>query len=484
MNYDYLVIGAGASGMTSALLLAKEGYRVALIEQSSRLAPLLRGFSRRGVYFDTGFHYSGGLGRGEILDLFFRYLGLSGSLRTTPFDFEGFDVVRSRGRADFAFPVGPERLSARLRQVFPGETAAIESYLAEVASACARWPYLNLEAGFEEAGESFRVEETSLRGALDRWTDNVFLKRLLEVHTLLHGVAPTEVPFDRHAAVVGSYYQSAHGLEGGGLSLAAAFEIRLAELGVDLFRGREVRQLLFSPAGVLRGARFADGERLEGSGCVATLHPSRLPGMVPDGMFRPGYRRRLLALEDSSPAFILYGICREPRKLLHGRNFFLLAENGTGQEETIYLTSSESRDSDCSGLIAIVPTTVAATSRWQASRTGRRPADYGEYKRLTAERLVLRIQDQCPELGNIEVVETATALTLRDYLHAPGGALYGVRHCIGQFNPQPRTRIPNLLLAGQAVAAPGVLGAVLSGFLACGTIIGHDRLRERVKRCR
>ena len=68
MSYDYLIIGAGASGLTSALILAQEGYRVALIERSPYLAPLLRGFSRRGVYFDTGFHYSGGLGRGEILD--------------------------------------------------------------------------------------------------------------------------------------------------------------------------------------------------------------------------------------------------------------------------------------------------------------------------------------------------------------------------------------------------------------------------------
>jgi len=32
------------------------------------------------------------------------------------------------------------------------------------------------------------------------------------------------------------------------------------------------------------------------------------------------------------------------------------------------------------------------------------------------------------------------------------------------------------------VAAPGVTGAMLSGFLAAGAIVGHDLLREDIKR--
>ncbi len=481
MSYDYLIIGAGASGLTSALILAQEGYRVALIEQSPQLAPLLRGFSRRGIYFDTGFHYTGGLGRGEILDRFFRYLGLSGFLRTTPFDFDGFDVVRRRGQADFAFPVGPERLKERLQRAFPAEAAAIETYLAEVEKACSRWLYLNLETAAEETGSSFGFDETSLRAALNRWTDNTSLKRILEIHALLYGVSPTEIPFSLHAAVVGPYYRSVYGIEGGGLSLVKAFENRLNELGVEVFCGREVQKLLFSSNGLFSGVQLVNGETLKGGGCVATLHPTQLPAMVPAGLFRPVYRRRLSALEDSRCAFVLYGMIRQPENPLRGCNYFLLAENDSSQEETIYLTSAGNGQEGICGIIAITPTD--ATARWQASATGRRPADYVEYKRITAENLLRRIQNQCPELGGIEVVATATALTMRDYLHTPNGALYGVKHRIGQFNPLFRTRVPNLLLAGQAVAAPGVLGAVLSGFLACGSIIGHDRLRERVKQC-
>ena len=39
-------------------------------------------------------------------------------------------------------------------------------------------------------------------------------------------------------------------------------------------------------------------------------------------------------------------------------------------------------------------------------------------------------------------------------------------------------------LAGQAVTSPGILGAVLSGFMACGNILGHERLIKELKACR
>ncbi len=77
MTYDYLVIGAGLSGLTASVILARHGYRVALVEKADKTAPLVRGFSRNGVFFDTGFHYTGGLDEHGMLDTFFKYLGVA-----------------------------------------------------------------------------------------------------------------------------------------------------------------------------------------------------------------------------------------------------------------------------------------------------------------------------------------------------------------------------------------------------------------------
>jgi all-trans-retinol 13,14-reductase len=81
-------------------------------------------------------------------------------------------------------------------------------------------------------------------------------------------------------------------------------------------------------------------------------------------------------------------------------------------------------------------------------------------------------------------MECATPLTLRDYTNSPYGSIYGVKHRVGQYNPTPVTRLKGLYLAGQATAAPGIMGAVMSGFIACENIFGRSHLREELKVCR
>jgi all-trans-retinol 13,14-reductase len=101
------------------------------------------------------------------------------------------------------------------------------------------------------------------------------------------------------------------------------------------------------------------------------------------------------------------------------------------------------------------------------------------------EMLKDRILDTCHEFdGEIEIIDGATPLTLRDFSNSPAGSLYGAKHRVGQYNPMSGTRIGGLYLIGQSIVAPGVLGAVISAFLACGSILGHDRLRKELTACR
>ena len=45
-KYDHVVIGSGVGGLTTALILGKFGKKVALLEQHSNTAPLIRRFKR------------------------------------------------------------------------------------------------------------------------------------------------------------------------------------------------------------------------------------------------------------------------------------------------------------------------------------------------------------------------------------------------------------------------------------------------------
>lgn len=494
MSYDFVVIGAGISGITSAITLAQKGHRVALLEKAERTAPLLRGFSRQGVHFDTGFHYAGGLGAGGPLDTFFRYLGISDSITSFPFDENGFDIFQCQAENfEFRFPTGLERIKDELVAAFPRERPAIESYLARISSICAAMPYQNLDAPMDSEAMLQMVFGPTLKETLDLLTRDPLLKSLLSMHTLLYGVPSNQVPFAQHAVIVGNYYQSARGIRGGGLSLAEACDARMKQLGVEVICGSEVTGISASSDGAFSGVQLAGGESISGRGCIATLHPRRLLDLVPEATFRPTYRKRIWALEETVSAFLSFAVSAVPLPSLAGANRFLLPDAGSIHEigrrpvgdAPIYLSGAYRRGEVIpSGFIGIFPANFSETARFADSCFGKRPVEYRQFKEQALDRMRRQLERLSPDLAqSISTIEASTPLTVRHFCDSHAGGLYGVKHRIGQHNPLPATKLKGLYLAGQALVAPGVMGAALSGLMACGAVLGHEQIREELKAC-
>jgi all-trans-retinol 13,14-reductase len=495
MKYDYIVIGSGISGLVSTIILAKNGYRVALIEKSDKIGPLLRGFHRKGIFFDTGFHHAGGFGEGGIGDIFFRYLGLSDRLSKVPSNPDCFDIVRFLNpQFEFQFPAGYDRLRERLHDAFPHDKDAVKTYLDTIKKHCEELPYLNLNADFGSLEALKGVHGPSLGEFLDHLTDNDMLKSILSIHCLLNGVLPDEQALNNYAYIAGPYYESVHRIHGGGGAIIREFENILEGADVDVFCGRAVAGINFSAAGVLEGVRLQDGTLMESRGCISTVHPLHLLEIVPDKLFRPAYMNRLKSLEETSSAFILYGESNADRGFLSGSSIYIsptdridyLCIKGPLEERPFNISSvcSQNGDSARGGFIAICPASINETRRWEDSFTGDRPDDYRIFKNEIIEGMLRHIESACEELrGKIKPLDLSTPLTLRDYTNSPFGSMYGVKHKTEQYNPSPVTRLPGLFLAGQSIVSPGLLGAIISGFVACGNILGHDNLREELKKC-
>jgi len=491
MRQDFVIIGAGVSGMTAAALLARHGYKVTLVEKYHLPAPTLRGFFRQGVYFDTGLHYTGSFAPGEILDVYFRFLGLAGIVRE-PYDPQCFDRLRYPGeKAEFQFPVGYDRIHAALCDSFPRESKAIHTYLKDIRADFESSPFLNVGQRFEPENLGNISNSVTLASYLDALTNNALLKSVLSMHSLLYGVSPKETAFSSHAKIVGSYYQSVHGIRGGGLSVVRAFEEAMKSAGVNCRYGNGAKHVLLTPSGRVRAVTLDDGEIIETDQLICTAHPRELLDLVPAEAFRPVFRRRIRELDDTPSAYMLFGIADDPVSLLERRNLFICPEADVDDyfrtnrppEQGPWYVASAGQGGAAQSVVAIAPGSMQDVTAWEGSRSGKRPADYQEYKKKRLDGMRSALLECAPELESVRFVEGATPLTLRDYLHTPTGSLYGVRHSVNQFNPIPATRIPGLLLAGQSIVAPGLLGAMVSAFLTCGFVIGHDRLHEELRAC-
>ncbi len=497
MKYDFAVIGAGASGIVTALVLAGSGMRVALVERAQRLAPMLRGFKRQGHHLDSGFHYAGGLGPEGILSVYFRYLGVERDLEVDPKNVQDTLRITPPGEApsmEWAIPCDM-RLPARLMELFPQEKQGISEYFDALRREFGSTPFLNLQSSGQ--GERSRFQDATLARVLKELVRDQGLRRILALPHFYYGMTPERVLFSDHARYSGAFYQGTRRIRGGGAALIRACEKALDRLGVDILTGRKCTSLETSAAGILEGAGLEDGETVPCKGCVVTAHPRIALDIAPKGTFRPSYVARIAALRETPSAWMLFGVTTERIHLLERGGLHLAT--GLGFPKTAYWQgpreerqmfaavagSAAPKSREGARIFGVIlPAAFDEVKAWDSGAPGHRPEEYVELKERVAELIAARLHAEVPELeGRWRKLEMAGPLTFKHYSGSPRGSLYGVQHCHDDPRILPQTRLQGLYLSGQAIAGPGVLGATVSAFATCGRILGRDRLLEGVRKC-
>jgi all-trans-retinol 13,14-reductase len=422
---------------------------------------------------DSGVHYIGSVGPDGLLRRLLEELNIFEALNATVCTPDTVDHVRfSEPAFEFSFPQGWEAMEKGLCDAFPTDSPGLTRFLAEVKGF---WEQ-SRTAFIRDRGRSldtlFSGGQCSLREAIGRCTTNPLLAAVLSCHAVLYGGSADETSLAFHSQIVGSYYESAGLIEGGGRVWVKAFEQSLRDAGVEVICGQKVSRIHLNDRREFDGIELEAGKRLQASRCISTVHPKRMLEMMPPSAFTTAFRRRIRGLVETPSAVVLFGRC--PSASFAGN---LILANEPRAIENWACTPLEERpifvsvptDHDNSGVSVICPSTLADTP---VDGSSARPEGYRQWKRQVTDRIVQRLS-RCADdlLGGFEPLDVATPLTFRDRLSSPEGGLYGVKHRLEDMPLLPRTTAKGLYLSGQAVVAPGVLGALCAGFLTESCIV-------------
>ena len=76
VKYDVAIVGSGLGGLTTALELARNGYKVAVFEQHRVPGGYAHSFKRKGFEIDVSLHHFGGLSDGKSIHGVLKTLGV------------------------------------------------------------------------------------------------------------------------------------------------------------------------------------------------------------------------------------------------------------------------------------------------------------------------------------------------------------------------------------------------------------------------
>lgn len=478
-----VVTGSGITGLTAALLLARQGHDVTVVEAGGRIAPLMRGFWREGLYFDTGFHCGGGLHAGGVLRRWLRALGVEKFLqqvtthRTEVFHFADGQVFR--------LPAGHDAVVSSVERQFPGSGEPLIAFLRLMDKELGHSPYLNPSVRAEPA---FAL---SSAGSVAQYVTSAgfppHLQAMLGTRCLLYGVRPEESSLEEYSLVAGPYFQSSGSWGGGGLALVEAFCACLSEQGVTVRCNSAVTGIdADKPQGV-RGVLLSDGSRLDCERCFFTGHPSQLERLIPPGFVRPAYMHRISELPETRPAMLLFA---ETRDCLDENESIYLLPQPSDQElfpgvesaqPSVYLFCDRPQ---ADGRKAVMAVALMDDKDLPAGDAHPRPTRYLKWKSGVTARLQNYIEKRLPDLaGRWRILDAASPLSMRHWVYGATGSLYGVQHHLGAMPMLPVTRLPGLFLAGQNILLPGVLGGMVSAALAVGFSFGHDNVLKEFREC-
>ena len=240
-DYQAIVIGSGAGGLSSALSLSRKGISVLLLEAMPSFGGYLNPFSRKPYKFDTGLHYLGELHKGGQFRRLLETLGIEDKVKFTELDQEGFDRYIF-GDYEFRLCKGKERFKEELIKAFPKEKIGITKFLrvsGKIAKAMnesmsMQGGLLGMLGFLLKNPLMLKYSRVPYQKLLDEVTSDRRLQGVLSGHWGTYGLPPNRASVIVAIGVLNHYLTGAYYPQGGSGALRDAFLDALWNHGAEL----------------------------------------------------------------------------------------------------------------------------------------------------------------------------------------------------------------------------------------------------------
>jgi len=485
MKYDVIIIGSGLGGLQCGYVLSKHGFKVAIFEKHSQFGGCLQVFNRKGYTFDTGMHYIGGLGEGEILHKLFNYYGLFNDVKLVRLDENCFDRITIQDR-EYPFAMGYDNYVDTLSRIFPSERENIRRYITDIQRIAHASPLYNLQ----EINQNTFIESDFIKKCVGEYiqsfTTNKELQNVLAATNTLYAGYPDKTPVYVHALTLHSYIKSSWRIVGGSHVIVNSLLNSIRANGGECFSNHEISKINCNSEKAV-SVETTSGEIFEADRFISNIHPSNTVQLIESNLIRHAYRDRIHNMENTSSNFTVYlGFKPNSEPYLNHNHYHYNTPSVWYSQDYnqqnwpksfLYMHQArEINEKYVNSAQVSAFMSMDEVKKWSDTKVGKRGADYLEFKEEKTEKLLQTLAEHYPGIReNIAYQESCTPLTYRDYTGTKNGSLFGIlRNCHfpAQTLVSQRTKIPNLFLTGQNINAHGFLGVSIGAIITCAEFLG------------
>ncbi len=490
-NERVVIIGSGLGGLSCGVILAKNGYKVTLLEQGVQLGGCLQCFMRGGAKFETGMHFVGSAYKGQTLDKLMHYLELT-DVKLSQLSPDGYDVVSLNGKR-YKFATGREAFIRQMTEYFPDQRENLERYYDLIEKVAGASSLHSLKYADSDVMVNAEYQLRSINAVVEEIITDPLLAKVIVGNLPLYAAERDKTPFSVHAFIMDFYNQSAFRFVGGSDTVAKSLVKTIERYGGEVLNRRKVEEIICDDTHAV-AVKTQSGEEIPCDYVISDTHPMRTLEMLDTKLIRPAFRRRVNEIPQTIGGFSLYLKFKKDR--CPYMNYNLYSYNGDtpwnceNYDETtwpkgflyMHLCHKENPKFAETGVI-LSYMHIEDVERWRDTKVGHRGEEYEAFKREKAEHLLKAVEREFPEImDQIESYYTSTPLTYRDYTGAEGGGMYGIAKDVNKvaYRVSQKTRVPNLYQTGQNINSHGMLGVLVGSLVTCSELVPIKNIYDQI----